>query len=99
MSFPLFIVVFLPQMTALHFSVAYERVEHTKMLLHAKASPDCQDSDKKTVLHWAKTNKETTIVSKLLVSIIYFILCFIISCHVTSCHFVSYHVMSCRVTS
>ena len=55
-------------MTALHFSVAYERVEHTKMLLHAKASPDCQDNDKKTVLHWAKTNKDTTIVSKLLVS-------------------------------
>ena len=55
-------------MTALHFSVAYERVEHTKMLLHAKASPGCLDKDKKTVLHWAKTNKDTIIVSKLLVS-------------------------------
>eukprot|EP00795_Rhopilema_esculentum_P013394 gene13394-4257_t len=53
-------------MTPLHFSVAYERVEHTKMLLHAKASPDCLDNSKMTVLHWAKTNKETTIVSKLL---------------------------------
>ena len=55
-------------MTPLHFSVAYERVEHTKMLLHAKATPDCLDNSKMTVLHWAKTNKETTIVSKLLVS-------------------------------
>ena len=54
-------------MTPLHFSVAYERVEHTKMLLHAKASPDCQDNDKKTVLHWAKSNKELTIVQRLLV--------------------------------
>jgi len=53
-------------MTALHFSVAYERVEHTKMLLHAKASPGCLDKDKKTVLHWAKMNKDTIIVSKLL---------------------------------
>ena len=57
-------------MTALHFSVAYERVEHTKMLLHAKASPDCLDKDKKTVLHWAKANKDTIILSKLLVSIL-----------------------------
>lgn len=64
---PFTILSFL-QMTALHYSVAYERVEHTKMLLHAKASPDCQDNDKKTVLHWAKTNKETMIISKLLVS-------------------------------
>eukprot|EP00794_Sanderia_malayensis_P017324 gene17324-19057_t len=53
-------------MTPLHFSVAYERLEHTKMLLHAKASPDCQDNDKKTVLHWAKSNKEMNIVQKLL---------------------------------
>ena len=54
------------KMTALCWSVFFDRMEYTKLLLKHGASPTSIDSDRRTVLHLTSQNKDATILKMLL---------------------------------
>jgi len=53
-------------MTALCWSVSYERIEHTKLLLRYGASMDSLDNEGRSILHWTSQNKTSTLIKMLL---------------------------------
>ncbi|XP_057300328.1 inversin-B-like [Hydractinia symbiolongicarpus] len=54
------------KMTALAWSVFYDRIEFVVLLLQKGANPASIDSEKRTVLHWTSENKDASILKMLI---------------------------------